>query len=77
MNEKLLELHSIKISTETVRQLMIERGVWHPDKERRPIVHQQRQRRSRAGELCQIDGSPHRWFSNRVSRKIRLFFIKE
>lgn len=65
MCEKLEELHSIKISRETTRQIMIECGVWRPRKEKRPVVHQLRQRRSRAGELLQVDGSPHAWFENR------------
>ncbi len=65
MCEKLEERHSIKISRETTRKIMIECGVWRPRKERRPAVHQLRQRRSRAGELLQIDGSPHAWFENR------------
>ena len=77
MNEKLLELHSITISTEAVRQLMIESGVWHPDKERRPIVHQQRQRRSRLGELFQIDGSPHHWFEERGEACCLIVFIDD
>ena len=77
MNEKLLELHSITISTEAVRQLMIESGVWHPDKERRPIVHQQRQRRSQLGDLVQIDGSPHHWFEERGEACCLIVFIDD
>lgn len=63
--EKLRQRHHIKLSKESVRQLMIQAGLW-PGKKRKPIsVHAQRQRREALGELVQIDGSPHRWFEER------------
>ena len=65
MCEKLKKLHQITISRETTRYLMIESGVWEANKKRRPITHQQRQRRARCGELIQLDGSPHLWFEDR------------
>ena len=65
MCEKLEELHGITISHETTRQLMIESGVWTPHAKRSPVIHQQRTRRARFGELLQIDGSPHAWFEER------------
>ena len=77
MNEKLLELHAIKISIETTRQLMIESGVWHPDKEKRHIVHQQRERRAKRGELMQIDGSPHRWVEEREEACCLILFVDD
>ena len=77
MSEKLLELHSIKISVETARLWMIECGVWHPHKEKRPTVHQQRQRRSRLGELVQIDGSHHHWFEERGESCCLIVFIDD
>src|ERR1700733_1574964 len=51
MREKLEERHSIKISKETTRKIMIECRVWWPRKEKRPVIHQQRMRRARWGEL--------------------------
>lgn len=77
MAEKLEELHNIKISHETVRQLMIQNEVWSTTKEKRPVIHQQRQRRARAGELVQIDGSPHAWFEGRGERCDLLVFIDD
>lgn len=65
MCEKLEKLHSIKISRETTRYLMVQSGVWETNKKRRPVIHQQRQRRARCGELLQLDGSPHHWFEDR------------
>lgn len=77
MNEKLEELHNIKISRETMRQMMIGIGVWNAKREKRPIIHQQRKRRARSGELVQIDGSPHAWFEDRGEPCNLLVFIDD
>ena len=77
MSEKLEELHGIKISRESVRQLMIENETWSVVKEKRPVIHQQRQRRARSGELVQIDSSPHAWFEDRGERCNLLVFIDD
>jgi len=65
MCEKLEQLHGIKVSRETVRQLMIFSGIWQANKKKCPVIHQQRKRRARCGELMQMDGSPHDWFEGR------------
>ncbi len=65
MCEKLFQLHQIKVSVETTRQLMMQSGVWRCKGKKHPVIHQQRKRRSSMGELIQIDGSPHRWFEGR------------
>jgi transposase len=77
MTEKLEELHHIKISRESVRQLMIQNEVWSACKKKRPVIHQQRQRRARSGELVQIDGSPHAWFEERGERCDLLVFVDD
>jgi transposase len=64
-HEKLTEGHALKISRESVRQMMIAEGLWKPRKVKRPPVHQMRPRRACRGELIQIDGSPHAWFEER------------
>lgn len=63
--EKLAQLHDCRISRETLRQWMIAEGLWLDRRRRLPSVHQPRNRRSRIGELVQIDGSRHFWFENR------------
>jgi transposase len=63
--EKLAEVEQLKISDESVRQIMICEGLWKARKERKVIVHQMRERRACFGELVQIDGSPHAWFEKR------------
>lgn len=77
MNEKLEELHGICISRETTRQLMVSNKVWVAKREKRPVIHQQRQRRARNGELVQIDGSPHAWFEDRGKPCNLLVFIDD
>lgn len=63
--EKLLERHQVKLSKESVRQLMMQAGLWHSKKRKPVTVHPQRQRREALGELVQTDGSPHAWFEKR------------
>ena len=63
--EKLVEVEGVKISDESVRQMMISEALWKARKERKVRVHQMRERRACFGELVQIDGSPHAWFELR------------
>lgn len=63
--EKLAELHGCRVSRETLRKWVIAEGLWLDRRRRLPSVHQPRNRRARAGELVQIDGSKHAWFENR------------
>ena len=64
-HEKLTEVHGLKLSIESVRQLMIRMAMWHGKRRRVARIHQMRPRRSRFGELIQIDGSHHAWFESR------------
>jgi len=64
-HEKLTDEHSMIIGVESVRQLMIEGGLWKAKSRKRIDPHQMRVRRSQRGELIQIDGSPHAWFEKR------------
>ena len=77
MCEKLEELHSIKISKETTRQIMTKCGVWWSRKEKRPVIHQQRIRRARWGELEQVDGSFHAWLEDRGDKCNLTVFIDD
>ena len=63
--EKLKEIHNLKISVSTVRGLMIEKELWRPKRLKKKRVFQYRDRRSRKGEMMQMDGSPHDWFEGR------------
>lgn len=75
--EKLKERHKIKISNETVRKWMIEEGLWKARKQKKLKVYQRRNRRSKEGELIQIDGSPHDWFEGRRAKCCLLGFIDD
>jgi hypothetical protein len=77
LREKLIENHGINLSKETVRQLMIANGLWNTKKAKKARIHQQRERRSRLGELVQIDGSPHDWFECRREKCCLLVFIDD
>src|SRR4051812_33727214 len=63
--EKLAEAHGCRVSHETLRQWMMEDGLWLDRRRRLPSVHQPRNRRERVGELVQIDGSTHASFETR------------
>lgn len=64
-HEKIMEVHNIKISIWSVRSLMITNNLWIDKKIKRRRVYQLRDRRSKEGELLQVDGSPHDWFEGR------------
>ena len=75
--EKLEERDNIKVSKETVRQIMIKEGLWKAKSKKRKRVHQLRERRSRSGELIQADGSPHDWFEGRRGKCSLIVFIDD
>ncbi len=75
--EKLRECHDLSLSVETVRKLMIAEDFWQPRVRKCKKHHQRRERRSRRGELVQIDGSPHKWFEERAPACTLLVFIDD
>ena len=62
--EKLKERHSIQVSVETVRSIMIEHHFWFAKQDKK-IIHQRREPRKCFGEMIQGDSSPHDWFEGR------------
>ena len=76
-HEKLTEVHDLKFSVETVRQLLIGEELWKPRKAKRVVVHQMRERRACFGELVQLDGSPHQWFEERGPACTLLVYIDD
>ena len=63
--EYLRKHHGLAASTETLRGWMVGPGLWQAKTRRIKHVHSPRPRRSRPGELVQIDGSHHAWFEDR------------
>jgi hypothetical protein len=74
--EKLREDHGIALGRETLRQWMIEAGVWR-DRKQRKRIHQPRRRRECVGELVQVDGSEHWWFEDRGPQCTLLVFVDD
>lgn len=76
-HEKLVEVHGLQLSRESVRRIMITEGVWKARRAKKPAVHQMRERRACFGELVQIDGSDHDWFEGRGPRCTLLAYIDD
>ena len=74
--EKLKEIHGITVSSETLRNAMIEHGHWKA-KVKKPKHRALRERREFYGELVQLDGSPHEWFEGTGEKFTLLVFIDD
>lgn len=68
VSEKLEEKHCLKLSRETLRQLMIKEGIWKVKRVKDKKIYARRTRRSKFGELEQIDGSYEYWFEDRAEK---------
>jgi transposase len=75
-NEKLRERHGLVLSTESLRTLMRQSGLWKA-KTRKRNIHQPRERRPYFGELVQIDGSRHDWFEGRAPICTLLVYVDD
>ena len=65
-----------KLSEETLRQWLIEAGIWLP--RRRGSPHRQwRERREHWGDLVQMDGSEHDWFEGRRAKASLMVMIDD
>lgn len=74
--QKLEELHGIKLSDERVRQLMGQLELWQARRAREK--HRQwRERRPSLGMLVQLDGSTHDWFEGRGPKCVLLIYIDD
>lgn len=75
-SEKLLEIDRIAISNETLRQWLMEAGLWQRRRRRRS--HRQWRRRKECfGEMVQMDGSHHRWLENRGPQLVLMGYIDD
>ena len=63
-NEKLFEIHKIKIGDQTLRSWLIEDGAWQVTQRRRKY-RKWRERKRYFGEMIQVDGSHHDWLEGR------------
>jgi hypothetical protein len=75
--EKLAEIHGLPIGVETLRQWMIDDGIWVRRRDRIKRIHQPRHRRDCLGELVQVDGCEHWWFEDRGPQCTLLVFVDD
>ena len=76
MMEKLEEYKGIKISKETMRQIMIAEDI-HEAKVRKKKIHPLRERKKQVGDIVQIDGSYHAWLEDRGPKACLLLFVDD
>ncbi len=76
-SEKLLERNGVKVSEETVRQIMIAEELHKPKIRKEEKVRQMRERRKHRGELVQIDGSYHDWLEDRAGKACLILFVDD
>ncbi len=76
MMEKLEEYKGIRISKETMRQIMIAEDI-HEAKERKKTIHPPRERKQQVGDIVQIDGSSHAWLEERGPKASLLLFVDD
>lgn len=75
-SEKLLEDDAYKLHAETLRLWLKEAGIWQPRRKRK--AHRTRRaRRVRFGELLQLDGSIHAWFSGVPAKQCLMNFVDD
>jgi DNA-binding Lrp family transcriptional regulator len=75
--EYLAEKHRVRVSKETLRQWLIEAGVWKRKRRRVEEVHVWRARRPCRGELVQWDTSEHDWLEGRGPRLCLLAMLDD
>ncbi len=75
--EKLKEKHGVELSKEMIRRLMIGEGLREAKERKRYKVHPRRTRRSKKGELVQIDGSYEYWFEERGDKCCLIVFVDD
>jgi len=75
--EKLTEVHKIKISISSVRNIMIENAIWNSRRPKKENIHQRREPRACVGELLQMDGSYHDWFEGRAEKCCLIVLIDD
>jgi transposase len=77
LRDLLEEREGIVLSRATVHRLLAAAGVLAPPARRSPQHRRRRERRQQAGQLVQIDGSPHAWLQDRGPRLTLLAAIDD
>ena len=75
-SEKLLDVHAIKVSKETLRLWLNKENI--PYEKRKGRKHRQwRERKHHFGEMVQMDGSHHDWFEGRGAECVLMGYIDD
>lgn len=75
-SEKLAERDKLRVSDETLRKWLIAEDHW--TKKRRRKKHRQwRERKTRLGEMAQMDGSHHDWLEGRGPKLVLMAYIDD
>lgn len=74
--EKLLEDDNYTLHPETLRLWLKEAGIWQPKRQRK-AYRTRRARRSRFGELLQLDGSIHAWLPGITSKQCLMNMVDD
>lgn len=77
LTQYLNEHEGIRVSKETVRKLLKAFDPEYSERGTREGSHPLRRRRTRHGELVQIDGSPHNWFGDEARPCTLIAFIDD
>ena len=77
LRDLLAEREGIVLSRATVHRLLDAAGMLAPPARRPPQHRRRRERRHQAGQLVQIDGSPHAWLQDRGPRLTLLAAIDD
>jgi len=64
------------VGVETLREWLLEAGLWHR-RRGRPVHRKWRERRAHFGELVQMDGSHHDWFEGRRDWAVLMVMIDD
>jgi hypothetical protein len=76
--EKLLENHHLRINKESLRQLMMQGGLWKGKRRRESKNrHVWRKRKDNYGEMQQFDGSYHHWLEDRGGESCLLLAVDD
>lgn len=75
-SEKLGELDGIKLSDETLREWLMEAGLWQ-GRRKRSKHRQWRERKGCFGEMVQLDGSHHAWLEGRGPDFVLVAYIDD
>ena len=75
--EKLEERNKVKVNDETLRLWLIRAGLWKVKRHSRRKQFTWRERKSRLGEMIQMDGSHHDWLEGRGPKLVLMGYIDD